>query len=327
MKRKKLNWGILSTARINRALIPPLQASRRSELLAVASRQPETVGEYARERGIPRAYGSYEDLLADPDIDVIYNSLPNHLHTEWTVRALKAGKHVLCEKPLALTLEEVDRIEAAAREAGCIVTEAFMYRHHPQTQLVKSLVEEGRLGRLQYVRGSYSYTFTRQGNYRADPARGGGSIWDVGCYPISYARLLAGSEPVEVFGRRVDGSGGYDESFYGQMLFANGVQAQFDCGFASPLRTQIEAVGTEGWLRVPMPFKPGRGDKVLLTRGDETWSLRAPGRELYMGEVEDMERAVLERAAPRLSLEESRLNLTAILALLRSAREGRAVRV
>ena len=222
MRRKPLNWGILSTARINRALFPPLRASRRSQLLAVASRDPSAVKDYAREREIPRAYGSYEELLSDPDIDVIYNPLPNHLHTEWTVKALQAGKHVLCEKPMALTLAEMDQVEAASRASGRAVTEAFMYRHHPQTLMVKELVDGGQIGRLQYIRGSYSYPFTRTGNFRADPARGGGSIWDVGCYPISYARLLAGSEPLEVYGRQVLSPSGIDETFVGQMVLRRG---------------------------------------------------------------------------------------------------------
>jgi predicted dehydrogenase len=322
MRRKLLNWGILSTARINRALLPPLRASKRSRLLAVASRSAALVGEYAREREIPRAYGSYEALLADPEIDVIYNPLPNHLHTEWTLKALQAGKHVLCEKPMAITLEEMDRIQAAVKESGKVVTEAFMYRHHPQTLKVKELVDSGAIGRLQYVRGSYSYTLTREDNYRADPEQGGGSIWDVGCYPISYARLLAGSEPLEVFGRNVMAAEGYEECFYGEMIFANEVHAQVDSGFASPLRVQIEAVGTEGWLRVSNPYKPGRGDKILLTRGDETEAIRVPGKELYIGEVEDIEDAVLEGAAPRIPLQDSRGNLRAILALLESARSG-----
>ena len=320
MKRKALNWGILSTARINRALLPPLRASRRSQLLGVASRSADSVEAYARERGIPRAYGSYEELLADPEIDVIYNPLPNHLHAEWTVRALQAGKNVLCEKPLALTMAEMDRIEAAARETGRIATEAFMYRHHPQTLMVKELVESGQIGRLQYIRGSYSYPFTRTGNYRADPSQGGGSIWDVGCYPISYARLLAGSEPLEVYGRQMLSPSGVDEGFYGQLYFAGDIFAQIDSGFASPLRTQMEVVGTDGWLRVPMPFKPGRGDHILLTRGDETKKLRATNKELYRGEVEDMEDAVLDGQPPRISLEDSRGNLRTILALIESAR-------
>jgi predicted dehydrogenase len=151
-----LNWGLLSTAKINRALIKPLNASARTRLLAVASRSQFTADNYARDWKISRAYGSYETLLADTEIDIIYNSLPNHLHAEWTIKALHAGKHVLCEKPLALTLEEVDAMGRASQETGQILMEAFMYRHHPQTIKVKELVDSGELGKLQFIRGSYT---------------------------------------------------------------------------------------------------------------------------------------------------------------------------
>ena len=205
---KPLNWGLLSTARINRALIPPLNASKRARLLAVASRSQSSAEAYAREWKIPRALGSYEALLADPEIDVVYNPLPNNLHAEWTIKALRAGKHVLCEKPMTLTLAEMDEISAVSRETGKIVTEAFMYRHHPQTLKVKEIVENGTLGKLQLIRGAFTFTLTREGDYRSDPAMGGGSIWDVGCYPISYARTLVGAEPLEVFGWQVEGPSG-----------------------------------------------------------------------------------------------------------------------
>ena len=146
MANKVLNWGLLSTAHINNALIPPLRASKRNHLLAVASRTQESAEKYAREKKIPRAHGSYESLLADPEIDVIYNPLPNHLHAEWTIKAVEAGKHVLCEKPLALTIDEVDSMQAAARKHGRVVMEAFMYRHHPQWIKAKKMVGDGLIG-------------------------------------------------------------------------------------------------------------------------------------------------------------------------------------
>ncbi len=153
MTKTKLKWGLLSTAHINRALIPVLQASKRNELAAVASRSQSTADAYAGEWRIPRAHGSYEALLADPEIDVIYNSLPNHLHAEWTIKALQAGKHVLCEKPMALTVDELNRMEAASKHSGKVLAEAFMYRHHPQTLKVKELVDSGALGDLQLIKG------------------------------------------------------------------------------------------------------------------------------------------------------------------------------
>jgi predicted dehydrogenase len=320
---KVLNWGLLSTARINRALIKPLRASKRTRLLGVASRSLSSAEAYAREWDIPRAYGSYEDLLADPEIDVIYNPLPNHLHAEWTIKALHAGKHVLCEKPLALTLDQVDAIIDAAKETGRIAAEAFMYRHHAQTFKVKELVEDGAVGRVQLIKGAFTFNLTREGDIRLVKEYGGGSIWDVGCYPISYARMIVGEEPAEVFGWQVAGPGGCDESFFGQMRFESGVHMQFDCGFRSPLRTYIEIVGTEGVMNIPTPFKPGVNNEIFLKRGDKPETIKIKGRELYLDEVEDLCDSIQTGKTPRVTLGDSRGNVAAILALLESAREGK----
>ena len=168
-----LNWGLLSTAKINRALIKPLNASKRTRLLAVASRNISSAEAYARKWKIPRAHGSYEALLNDPEIDVIYNSLPNHLHAEWTIKALRAGKHVLCEKPFAVSLKEVDAMIAASKETGKILAEAFMYRHHEQTIKVKEIVDSGALGTLQLIKGAFSFKLEREGNYRWMTEMGG----------------------------------------------------------------------------------------------------------------------------------------------------------
>ncbi|HSQ40231.1 MAG TPA: Gfo/Idh/MocA family oxidoreductase [Anaerolineales bacterium] len=330
MTERALNWGLLSTARINRALIAPLNASPRTCLLAVASRSQASADAFAREWKIPRAHGSYESLLADPDIDVIYNPLPNHLHAEWTIKALRAGKHVLCEKPFALSLAEVDAMTAAAKETGKVLAEAFMYRHHPQTLKVKELVDSGALGKLQLIKGAFTYTFTREGNFRGIKEMGGGSLWDVGCYPISYARMIAGAEPTEVFGWQVSGPGGSDVSFFGQMRFANGVHAQFDSGFQSPLRSFIEIVCSEAVLNIPVPFKPGLKSQFILRRHDtnnKVETIHVQGHELYLGEVDDMCDAILLGKPPRISLADSRANVAAILALLESAKTGKSVRL
>ncbi|MBI1854347.1 MAG: Gfo/Idh/MocA family oxidoreductase [Chloroflexi bacterium] len=311
--RQKLNWGFLSTAKINRALIKPLAASKRTRLLAVASRSQSSADAYAREWNIPRAHGSYEALLADPEIDVIYNSLPNDLHAEWTIKALRAGKHVLCEKPIALTVTELDAMAAAAKESGRVLAEAFMYRHHPQTLKIKEMVDSSLLGQLQLIRGSFTFTLTRQ-THRSDPYRGGGSIWDVGCYPISYARMIVGAEPLEVFGWQAKGPTGIDETFVGQMRFADGIHAQFDCGFNSPSRTHIE-----------VPFKPGAKETIFVTRRDRTETIKIKGQELYLGEVEDMVDAILLGKPPRVSLADSRANISTILALIESSETGRPI--
>jgi predicted dehydrogenase len=320
---KILNWGLLSTAKINRALINPLRASKHTRLLAVASRSISSAESYAREWNIPRAHGSYEALLADPEIDVIYNSLPNHLHAEWTIKALRAGKHVLCEKPFALTLAEVDAMSQVARETGKVLAEAFMYRHHAQTLKVKEIVDSGVLGKLQLIKGAFTFTLAREGNFRWMSEAGGGSIWDVGCYPISYARMIVGADPVEVFGWQVTGPGGADESFIGQMRFEGGVHAQFDSGFKSPNRSMIEIVGAEASLTIPAPFRPGKTNEIFLSRNNEQEKIKIKGNELYLGEVEDMRDAITLNKSPRISLEDSRGNVAVILALIESARLGK----
>ncbi len=327
MTQTILNWGLLSTARINRAIIPPLRVSPRNQLLAVGSRSQDSAETYAKEWGIPRAHGSYESLLADPEIDVIYNPLPNHLHKEWTIKAVEAGKHVLCEKPIGLTPAEVDEMAAAAQHYGRVVAEAFMYRHHPQTLKVKELAESGAIGKLQLIRGSFTFSIKTDANIRLNPEMGGGSIWDVGCYPISYARAIVGLEPVEVFGWQATGNTGIDDSFFGQMKFPGEIYAQFDSGFRAPYRTHIEVVGSEGTIIVPSPFKPGLDVSITLYREEKTEQIPILPQELYLGEVEDMADCILSAKTPRVTLVDSRANVAAIVALLESAKTGKPVKL
>lgn len=327
MAERVLNWALLSTARINRAVIPAIRASARSRLAAVASRDGERAEAYAAEKGIPRAYASYEALLADPEIDIIYNSLPNRMHAAWSIKALEAGKHVLCEKPLATSVQEVEAMIEAGRRTGRVLAEGFMYRHHAQTPKVQELCAQGRLGRIQLIRGAFTYTLRREADVRFNRDLGGGSIWDVGCYPIGYARMLAGEEPVEVHGWRTLGEAGADVTFVGEMRFPNGIAAQFDCGFRAPSRSFMEIVGTEGVLYVPTPFKPARRESISLQRENLTETIVIEGGELYSGEVEDMEGAILDGKPPRISLADSRGNVATIVALIESAASGRAVRI
>ncbi len=325
MPTPPLRWGLIGTARINRAVIPPLRRSSRNELVAIASREPDRAAAYAAEWGIPRSFGSYAAMLADPGIDVVYNPLPNSLHAEWTIRALHAGKHVLCEKPLTLSVEEVDAVAAAASATGEVVTEAFMYRHHPQTVTIKELVDQGAIGRLSLVRGSFSFAVREDTNVRLDRALGGGSLWDVGCYPVSWARVMIGAEPIEVFGAAVVGPSGVDETFAGQLRFPGDILAQFDSGLRAPFRTHIEMVGSEGTIVVARPFKPPPRGEIRLTRGEEVETIATPEEPLYLGEIEDIADAVLLGRPPRISLADSRHNVAAILALLRSAEERQPV--
>ncbi len=327
MTTRILRWGLLSTAHINRSIIPPLRMSPRNRLVAVASRDKARADEYARKWEIPTTYGSYEEMLAAKDIDIIYTPLPNGMHAEWTIKAMRAGKHVLCEKPLAVTVEEVDAMIDAAAKAGVYLTEAFMYRHHPQTLKVKELVQSGAIGALRLIRGAFTFNIAREDDIRLNRQLVGGSIWDVGCYPISYARFIAGAEPEEVFGWQVTSRSGVDETFTGMLRFPGGVVASFDSGFRAPFRTHIEIVGSAGTISVPRPFKPDAAGRIELYRGDQTETLNSDSQELYLGEVEDIADAILLGKSPRISLADSRANVAAIVALLQSAMTGNAVKL
>jgi predicted dehydrogenase len=197
-----------------------------------------------------------------------------------------------------------------------------MYRHHPQTLKVKEIADSGALGQLRLIRGAFTYTLIRTDNYRNDPKMGGGCIWDVGCYPISYARMIVAAEPKEVVGWQVTGLRGIDEAFYGQMRFPGDIYAQFDCSFISPFRTYIEIVGSDTTLRVPVPFTPGKNEKLYLTRDGNTDTIHVRGQELYIGEVEDIADAVMLGSPPRVSLADSRANIATVVALLESARRN-----
>jgi predicted dehydrogenase len=308
-------------------LIPAIRAGARSELTTVASRTPDRARQYAAEWTIPRALGSYEALIGDPDVDVIYNPLPNSLHVDWTVRALDAGKHVLCEKPLALTVEDVDRIADAARRNRTVAAEAFMYRHHPLTHAAEAIVKSGRLGRIRGYKGAFTFALTREGDVRFDPSLGGGSLWDVGCYPLSYANLLAGAAPIDVFGWQRLAPTKIDLEFSAMMRYADGAVAQFDSGFVGPFRAELEVIGTDATLRIDRPFRTDERSRLVLTAGDHTETLPCEQAASFEGEIADVEAAALDGHAPRVTLAESRRTIATIIALYASASTGRAERV
>ena len=323
----RLRWGLLSTARINRLIIPAIRASARSEVTTVASRSLEKGRAYAAEWGIPRALGSYEALIDDPNVDVIYIGLPNSLHVDWTVRALEAGKHVLCEKPLALSVADVDRIAAASQRAARAAAEAFMYRHHPLTHTVADIVRSGRLGVVRGFKGAFTFPLTRENDVRFDATLGGGSLWDVGCYPVSYTCLLAGDAPVEVFGWQQTAPTGIDLEFAGMLRFRDGSVGQFDSGFIGPFRAEMEVIGTAGALRIERPFRTDAMSRLLLTLGDTTETLPFPTDTPFAGQIADMEAAAIDGQSPRISLPESRRTAATITALYDSARSARPVQL
>lgn len=328
---EKIRWGILSTANINDALLDPIRQAGRSELVAVASRDLAKAQAYAQVKGIPKAHGSYEALLADPEVDVIYNPLPNTLHCEWTVKAAQAGKHVLCEKPIVTTLPELDQVEAAAQANRVTIFEAFMYLHHPQTLQVKELIQSGKLGDLQLINSWFAYFLPPEDrdNIRLDPDLAGGCLWDVGVYPNSLAIVMAGAgAPVEVWASQIKGETGVDVAMIAQLKFANGVMAQISAGFRSPFREGAHLVGSQGMIQIMEPWKPGLfGKNTYLTFAtlDQTETLTIPASNPYLAEVEAMEACVLDGAEPVVPLSLSRDFLRTVLAIYESAESGRLV--
>jgi len=319
----RLRWGLLSTARINRLIIPAIRASARSELTTVASRDATKALAYASEWQIPRVHKSYEAMLDDPEVDVIYIGLPNSLHVDWTVRALEAGKHVLCEKPMALEPEGIDRIADAVRWTGRAAAEGFMYRHHPLTHAVEKIVASGRLGAIRSYKGAFTFPLTRENDVRFDPALGGGSLWDVGCYPVTYACLLARAAPAEAFGWQQLSPTGIDIEFAGMMRFGDGSVAQFDAGFIGPFRAEMDVIGCDASLRIVRPFRTDDQSQLLLTIGDAVETLPVPVAPPFAGEIADVEAVVLDDRAQRIPLTESRRTAVTLGALYRSARLGR----
>lgn len=324
---EKVRWGLLSTANINGELIPAIRASQRGELVAVASRDRDRAQAYAAEWEIPQAFGGYQAMLDSGAIDAVYISLPNHLHAIWSIRAVEAGVHVLCEKPLALSVDEVDRMMAASRATGCRLAEAFMYRHHPQTKIAGEWAHTGRLGEITMVRGAFNFAIEEREDIRLVPEYGGGCLWDVGVYPLSFAQFILGGPPDRVTAEQWSGDSGVDETFAGQMHYPGGQLAQITSSFRTAYYIPAEIIGTKGRLFLTKAFndlQTGRRMTFYPQEG-EPEEVPVPEKELYLGEVEDMNAAILDGAPNYLTLEESRDHIRTAVALYAAAERGQVV--
>ena len=319
-----LRWGILGTARINRRVIPAMRLAPRSAVIAVASRDRVRAEQHALGWSIPRAIVGYQALLDDPTINAVYIPLPNTEHVPWTLAALAAGKHVLCEKPLALDPTDVDRIAAAAAAAGLVVEEGFMYRHEPLTRRVVDLVKDGALGTIRVVISGFTFAIESTANIRMSPALGGGSLWDVGSYPVTYAQLIAGHEPTLVFGTAHWHLSGVDDEFTGLLRFDGGTTANIYAGFRAPYRTWLEVLGSEGSLTVPNPFRPGPLETLELERNGHVERIAVAGSpQIFVRQIEAFEASVLDRAPSIVSLADSRRTAATLVALHASAQDSR----
>ncbi len=326
-----VRWGILSTAKIATAkVIPGMRRAARAEVVAIASRDTAAAQAAADELSIARAYGSYEALLDDTDVDAIYIPLPNHLHAEWTVKALEAGKHVLCEKPLALTAHDAEDMFAAADAAGRHLAEAFMYRHHPSWRAVRRLVDEGRIGELRAVDSWFSYFNDDPANIRNIAAYGGGALYDIGCYNVNLSRWLFGGEPVSVSGAiHRDPASGVDTLTSGTLGFANSV-ATFTCATRVEPDQRVHIYGSAGRIVVEIPFNipPDRPSRIQVVAGGQppvapnVEVLEFPPADPYACEVDAFAAVVLDGAEPLVPPSDAAANLRVMEELFRVAAGG-----
>jgi predicted dehydrogenase len=312
--------GLLSTARINGAILGGAEGADGVDVVAVASRDGAKAQAYASEHGLERSHGSYEALLEDPEVDAVYISLPNGMHHEWTMHAVAAGKHVLIEKPYSRRPAEAEEAWDAAADAGLVLMEAFMYRHHPQIALARSLVDQGSIGRLRQIRTTFSFPLLDLENVRMVPGLDGGALMDVGCYCLSGARLLGG-EPEQVYGEQVLGPTGVDVDFYGTLRFPGDVVAQFDASFTLPDRQRLEAIGETGILVLEAPWRADLGGRVLLN-GDP---VDVESANSYTFQLRNFAAAVAGDEKQLLGRDDAVQQARVIDALYRSAESGRAV--
>jgi len=317
--------GIVSTAHINRLVIPGAHASDKVELVAVASRDLARAEDYARTWEIERPYGSYDELLTADDIDAVYISLPNTLHCPWSIKALEAGKHVLCEKPLSRHSQEVEDAFDVSERTGRLFMEAFMYRHNPQTSKLVELVRDGAIGELRLVRSAFSYSLYDPENIRLRTDVDGGSLMDVGCYCVSGSRLLAG-EPESVYGQAYVGPTGTDWVFTGSLRFPGNVLAQFDCGTALTNRDELEAIGSEGSLFLDDPWHCRR-PVIELRKEGGVERIELDPVDSYQLELENLADAIRGEAPPLLGRADAVAQAHVIEALHRSAATGSPVQL
>jgi predicted dehydrogenase len=318
-----VRWGILSTARINELFLDGVASSDEVDVVAIGSRDLERAAQFAGEHAIERVHGSYEALLADPEVEAVYIPLPNSLHVEWTLRALESGKHVLCEKPLSRHSDPVEHVFNEADRHGLLLMEAFMYRHNPQTRRLQELVAGGAIGRLRLIRAAFSFNATDPSNIRLSAALDGGALMDVGCYCVSGARLLGG-EPERVFAEHALGGDGVDVVMAATLRFPGEVIGHFDCGLALASRDELEVVGEDGSLFVDDPWH-ARTPLIELRRDDGVERIEHEPEDSYRLEAENFSRAIRGEAEPLLGRADALGQARTIEALYRSAETGESV--
>ena len=328
---KPVTWGILSTAKISRKkVIPAMKRGNLCRIRAIASRDEAGARQVADELGIPKAYGSYEELLADPEIEAVYNPLPNHLHVPWSIKAAEAGKHVLCEKPISLTAAEAQTLLEVRDRTGVLITEAFMVRSHPQWLRPRELIRQGRIGKLRAIQGAFSYSNTDPRNIRNQADIGGGGIYDIGCYPIVISRFLFEAEPTRVVGLiERDPQLKIDRLTSALLDFPEG-QAGFVCSTQMVPYQRIQVFGTKGRIEIEIPFNapPDKPCRIFVDDGSQPAGASAQAEtfdvvDQYTIQGELFSEAIRSGKPVEFPLEDAVKNMRVIDALFRSAENGR----
>ncbi|HYH04093.1 MAG TPA: Gfo/Idh/MocA family oxidoreductase [Bacillota bacterium] len=316
----QVKWGVLGLARIARnEFIPALQRTAGVELYAVASRDQEKLAEFKNQTQCAQYYSSYEALLDDPEVQAVYIPLPNALHKEWVIQAARRGKHVLCEKPIALNAAECEAIIAAARQNQVVVMEGFMYRYSERTKKLQDILATGVLGDLKYIHSSYRFLLNRPNTIKVQPELGGGSLYDVGCYPVNFTGMITGMEPESVVAEAVY-ENGVDMIFSAVLKYPGWILATINSGFNAFPRIFSELIGTRGRIEIPDTFLGNAGTLTLVTEAG-TEEIAVAESDRFGREIADFSQAVLEGKYPRLSLEETLRNMKVIESLLQVARD------
>jgi predicted dehydrogenase len=323
MSTRKLKWGVLGCAAFARSTaIPAMKLAESVELVGIASRSKEKAEAFAQEFGFTRTYGSYEEMLADPEIEAVYNPLPNGMHPEWTIKAAEAGKHSLTEKPFAANVDEALQVHAAVQKQGVYVMEAFMWRFHPMHRRARQLLRDGAIGTVQLVRSAFTFTIARQTNVRLDAQLAGGGLMDVGCYCLSAARFLLDAEPVRVYA-----TADYDPEYHVDMLacgvleFPN-ARALFDAGFTLPFRCDYEVIGSRGRIIAPNAFLPGNQAELVIEIDGKKEHEPFPGINQWALEFEHLSRSVIDGTPLDYDTEDAVKQQRALDAIYRSTRSG-----
>ncbi|HIA60831.1 MAG TPA: Gfo/Idh/MocA family oxidoreductase [Pelagibacterales bacterium] len=344
MSKKKLKWALLGTARINDRIIPALKKSRYCDLYAVASRSNNNLKVYATQRNIPVFYNSYQALLKDENIDVIYIALPNHLHSKWIIKAANVKKNVLCEKPITTSIKEINKIKKVAKKNKVAVQEATMMRFHPQTTFIQEMVRKKKIGSIKYISAVFSISMHNFKDIRFKYKKGGGSLWDLGSYCISFARSVLQKEPIKVFAKKIHiaGAGNVDYSLAGYLIFEKQIEMHFFSSFRSFPYEEVTMVGDKGVIKLNVPYcnlnqqgsvkittekinevgKSSFGDEIPIKTINKKFDQNA-----YNEEVDSFAKTILYRSPQVISLDDSKKNIRALEALLKSAKLGKLISI